>query len=125
MEKKGEEADGVTTYYGRNPNVRLLITDRKIDAQSIRIAWDRLFSETRRWQNDTYGTYQKRTNFTERGFIPHVSDTSLGVNNGYAHTWYEYIPPQLRGTKEKVPLLFYFHGSSCVPLYGASTRDLA
>lgn len=115
-----EESDGVTTYYGReNPNIRLLVTDRKTDAQTVRLAWERLFSETRRWQNDTYGTYQARPNFTEKGFVAHVNDTSLGVNNGFAHTWYEYIPPQLRNSKEKVPLVFYFHGGGCVPLYGA------
>ena len=114
-----ETADGVTTWYGRNPNVRLLTTDRPTDAETIRIAWNRLFSETRRWQNDAFGTYQKRTNFTERGFVGHVNDDSLDVNNGYRHTWYEYVPQQLRGTSEQVPLLFYFHGGGCVPLYGA------
>ena len=115
----GENADGVVTHYGKNPNVRLLTTEREMDADTVRIAWERLFSETRRWQNDTHGTYQKRTNFTERGFVAHVNDTSLCINNGCKHTWYEYIPPQLRGTREKVPLLFYFHGGGCVPLYGA------
>lgn len=114
-----ENTDGVVTYYGKNPNVRLLETERKIDAASVRIAWERLFSETRRWQNDTYGTYQSRPNFTQRGFTPHVNDTSLGCNHGHPQTWYEYVPPQLRSTTEKVPLLFYFHGGGCVPLYGA------
>ena len=118
-----EEYDGITTYYGTNPNCRLLVTGRAIDAETVRIAWERLFSETRRWQNDTYGCYQKRTNFTQRGFVGHVKDTSLGCNGGHAQTWYEYIPPQLRGTQEKVPLLFYFHGGGCVPLYGAEQSD--
>ncbi len=117
--KKGLDEDGVATYYGTNPNVRLLVTERKTDADSLKIAWERLFSESRRWQNDTYGTYQYRTNFTERGFVGHVKDDCLGINNGCKHTWYEYIPPQLRGTDEKVPLVFYFHGGGCVPLYGA------
>jgi poly(3-hydroxybutyrate) depolymerase len=116
---KGYEEDNVAAYYGKNPNVRLLVTERKTDAASIRIAWERLFSETRRWQNDTYGTYQRRTNFSERGFIGHVNDDSLMINNGCKHTWYEYIPPQLRVSSRKVPLLFYFHGGGCVPLYGA------
>ena len=118
-----ETADGVTTCFGKNPNCRLLVTDRPIDAQTVAIAWERLFSESRRWQNDTYGCYQKRTNFTEKGFVGHVKDTSLGCNDGYGQTWYEYIPPQLRGTQEKVPLLFYFHGGGCVPLYGAEQSD--
>jgi len=117
--KTGEDADGVVTYFGKNPNVRLLVTDRKTDADALRIAWERLFSESRRWQNDTHGTYQKRTNFTARGFVGHVNDDSLCINHGCKHTWYEYIPPKLRGSSEKVPLVFYFHGGGCVPLYGA------
>ena len=110
-------------YYGKNPNVRLLVSSDHIDTALIRLAWEELFSETRRWQNDTYGCYQERTNFTEKGFVGHVKDSSLGVNGGFPHTWYEYIPPQLRGTDEKVPLLFYFHGGGCVPLYGAEQSD--
>ena len=113
------EIDGVTTYYGSNPNVRLLNTRRPIGPDTIMLAWDRLFSETRRWRNDTFGCYQRRTNFTERGFVGHVHDSSLGCNHGHPQTWYEYIPPALRGTREKVPLLFYFHGGECVPLYAA------
>ncbi|HWQ98655.1 MAG TPA: PHB depolymerase family esterase [Clostridia bacterium] len=119
VEESSESVDGVITYYGKNPNVRLLTTERTLDADAVKIAWEQLFSETRRWQNDTYGTYQKRTNFTARGFVGHVNEEILGVNRGCKHTWYEYIPPQLRGTSEKVPLLFYFHGGGCVPLYGA------
>ena len=121
----GQTKDGVTTFLGKNSNVRLLTTQAEgpFDATALRIAWDRLFSETRRWQNDTYGTYQKRTNFTQRGFTAHVNDTCLGCNDGRPQTWYEYVPPQLRGTGEKVPLLFYFHGGSCVPLYGAEQSD--
>lgn len=112
--------NGIKIYKGgENPHVRLLEANRPIDSSAVRLAWDNLFSETRRWQNDTWGTYQGRTNFTERGFVGHVKDTRLGVNNGFAHTWYEYIPPQLRGSDAPVPLLFYFHGSNCVPLYGA------
>ncbi len=118
-----EESDGITTFYGTNPNCRLLVTDRAVDANLVSAAWERLFSETRRWQNDTHGYYQKRTNFTEKGFVGHVKDSSLGCNGGCGQTWYEYIPPQLRGTEEKVPLLFYFHGGGCVPLYGAEQSD--
>lgn len=118
-----EEFDGITMHYGSNPNVRLLLTDREIDAEILPTVWERFLSETRRWQNDVHGCYQKRTNFTEKGFVGHVKDTSLGCNNGFPHTWYEYIPPQLRGTDEKVPLLCYFHGGGCVPLYGAEQSD--
>jgi len=118
-----EEADGVRTYYGKNRNVRLLCSDAGLTCEAVHIAWDRLFSESRRWQNDTYGTYQHRTKFTERGFTPHVNDTSLGDNGGIAHTWFEYIPPTLRGTEDKVPLVFYFHGVNCVSLYGAEQSN--
>lgn len=109
--------------FGTNPNVRLLTTEKALDAHIFAAAWEYLFSEARRWHNDTHGCYQRRTNFTEKGFVGHVKDTSLGCNNGHPQTWYEYIPPQLRGTDEKVPLLFYFHGGGCVPLYGAEQSD--
>ena len=119
-----EEVSGDTTiFYGKNPNVRLAVSRQSLSAETLYSAWDLLFSTSRRWQNDTYGTYQKRTYFTSRGFTAHVKDSSLGCNNGFAHTWYEYIPPQLRGTQEKVPLVFYFHGVNCVPLYGAEQSD--
>lgn len=114
-----ESSDRVTTWFGQNPNVRLLETERGIDKDTVRLAWDRLFSRTRRWQNDTHGTYQRRTDFVFRGFTAHVKDSSLGCNQGFAHTWYEYVPPKLRGAGGKVPLVFYFHGVNCVPLYGA------
>jgi poly(hydroxyalkanoate) depolymerase family esterase len=103
----------------KNPNIRCFLSADALSAEEVRLAWDRMFSEARRWRNDTYGTYQHRTDFTARGFTGHVNDSSLGVNHGYAHTWYEYIPPQLRGRTEKAPLLFYFHGGNCIPLYGA------
>ena len=119
-----EEVSGDTTiFYGKNPNVRLAVSRQSLSAETLYSAWNLLFSTSRRWQNDTYGTYQKRTYFTSRGFTAHVKDSSLGCNNGFAHTWYEYIPPQLRGTQEKVPLVFYFHGVNCVPLYGAEQSD--
>lgn len=120
---KEEIEDNVSIHYGTNPNVRLVVSQDEISKDTVYRAWETLFSESRRWQNDTYGTYQSRTDFTKRGFTAHVKDTSLGVNNGFAHTWYEYIPPQLRGTQEKVPLVFYFHGVNCVPLYGAEQSN--
>lgn len=117
----GEGMDnGTVTEYmsAANPNVRHMVSVGPLSAGEIAYAWDHLFSETRRWSNDTYGTYQARTDFAARGFVAHVKDSSLGVNNGFPHTWYEYVPPRLRGSKEKVPLVFYFHGIGCVPLYG-------
>ena len=115
-----ENKDSYCLYKNtKNDEIRIFTTNHGINAKEIELAWNHMFSETRRWRNDTYGTYQKRTNFSEKGFISHVKDTSLGVNDYYAHTWYEYIPERLRGTTEKVPLLFYFHGGNCIPLYGA------
>lgn len=115
---KGQE-EGAAFFQGKNPEVRLFVSDKKITAGTVRTAWKKLFGKSRRWQNDVYGHYQPRTDFTARGFTAHIKDTSLGVNDGFAHTWFEYIPPRLRGTAEKVPLVFYFHGVNCVPLYGA------
>ena len=114
-----EEQAGSVTEYGRNPDVLLISNDFNVDAVTVYHAWNRLFSKARRWQNDTYGNYHHRTDFADRGFQAHYNDRSLGDNGGYPHTWFEYVPPQLRGTDEKVPLLFYFHGVNCVALYGA------
>lgn len=123
-----EDNGSVCFYRGENPEVRLFISDLPVSTETVLMAWNQLFSVSRRWQNDTWGNYHCRTSFTERGFIAHVSDSSLGVNDGFPHTWYEYIPPQLRecckgksdkGLPRKIPLVFYFHGVNCVPLYGA------
>ena len=106
-----------------NPNIRYFLTYHALDAKEVADAWDQFFSETRRWRNDTYGTYQKRTNFSKWGFTAHVNDDSLGVNNGFHHTWYEYVPDTVKQMKEPVPLVFYFHGGNCIPLYGAEQSD--
>lgn len=116
--------DGVNQYISKlNENNVHFVSNNGLNAEEVQKAWELLFSETRRWRNDTYGNYQKRTHFTQEGFVGHVKDDSLGVNDGFKHTWYEYVPEQLRGTNEKVPLLFYFHGGGCVPLYGAEQSD--
>ena len=106
-----------------NPNIRYFVTDHALCADEVADAWEKFFSETRRWRNDTYGTYQKRTSFSEWGFTAHVKDSSLGVNDGFAHTWYEYVPKKVKEMKEPVPLVFYFHGGNCIPLYGAEQSD--
>ena len=69
-----------------NPNVRHIVSELPFSAQEAVRAWDMLFCKARRWSNDTYGTYQKRTDFTARGFVAHVNDPGLGVNEGFAHT---------------------------------------
>ncbi|MGN0977272.1 MAG: alpha/beta hydrolase family esterase [Faecousia sp.] len=108
---------------GRNPECRLVVSSRPLDAATLRDAWAQLFSPSRRWQNDTYGTYQHRTAFTQRGFTAHVGESCMGVNDNFPHTWFEYIPPRLRGSADKVPVVFYFHGVNCVPLYGAEQSN--
>lgn len=84
-----------------NPNVRHIVSELPFSAQEAVRAWDMLFCKARRWSNDTYGTYQKRTDFTARGFVAHVNDPGLGVNEGFAHTWYEYVPPRLLRQQRK------------------------
>ena len=119
-------------YMGKNQDVRLFVSPEEMDADLVRKAWDVLFSRSRRWQNDTYGSYHHRIAFSKVGFEAHVEDSSLGVNNGFPHTWYEYVPPRLRelrregsiceittAVEKNIPLVFYFHGINCVPLYGA------
>ncbi|MBQ6451506.1 MAG: hypothetical protein IJJ29_06250 [Solobacterium sp.] len=94
-------------------------TEDELSAELVDKAWDTMFSETRRWRNDTYGIYQPRIDFAKKGYVSHVQDDCLGVNDGFKHTWYEYVPEKIRNTEEKVPLLFYFHGINCTGLYGA------
>lgn len=116
--------DDVTVFTNTvNKNIRHFVSNEGLTTQSIQKAWDMMFSEARRWRNDTYGTYQERTNFTEWGFEGHVEDDSLGVNDGFKHTWYEYVPEEVKKSDKKVPLLFYFHGGNCIPLYGAEQSD--
>lgn len=112
-------ASGSHYWNEKNPNVQFWLSRGGLSAETVSDAWEKMFSETRRWRNDTFGIYQRRINFTQKGFTKHVNDTSLGDNNGMPHTWYEYIPERLRGTKQPVPLVFYFHGINCVALYGA------
>ncbi|MBQ4253590.1 MAG: hypothetical protein II712_02055 [Erysipelotrichaceae bacterium] len=100
-------------------------TEEELSAQMIEKAWDEMFSQTRRWRNDTYGLYQPRIDFEAEGFVGHVNDDSLGVNNGFRHTWYEYVPEAVRNSDRKVPLVIYFHGINCTALYGAEQSGWA
>lgn len=127
LEERPSDDNVICHNNQENQNIRWFTTDRQINTDMVKDAWERMFSEARRWRNDTYGTYQKRTNFSERGFEAHIKEV-LGDNDGLAHTWYEYVPERLRNSKEKAPLVFYFHGGGCIPLYGAEQsgwHDLA
>jgi len=118
--------EGVSVYANpQNECVKSFHSTEGLSANIIEKAWDQMFSETRRWRNDVFGTYQHRIDFTAKGFVKHYEDASLGVNNGFKHTWYEYVPQALRGTQEKVPLVLYFHGINCVGLYGAEQSGWA
>ncbi|NCB32627.1 MAG: hypothetical protein EOM64_01875 [Erysipelotrichia bacterium] len=117
-----EEVDGCFENCA-NRNVRYWLKNDGLNKSTMKDCWDRMFSETRRWRNDTNGTYQPRINFTEKGYFAHVEETLPGTD--HSHTWYEYIPEALRGTDEKVPLVLYFHGINCNSLYGAEQSGWA
>jgi len=124
--KKINQDSNVTVHVNsQNECVRHFVSEDGISSKTVENAWDKMFSETRRWRNDTFGTYQPRIDFSSKGFTKHYEDDSLGANKGFKHTWYEYVPEQLRGTNKEVPLVLYFHGINCVGLYGAEQSGLA
>lgn len=108
-----------------NPALRFFESAAGLTADEISRAWDLMFARTRRWRNDIFGTYQERVDFERRGFTPHVASTELGLADGLPRTWFEYVPPQLSGTEEPVPLVIYFHGINCTGLYGAEQSGWA
>lgn len=108
-----------------NPCVRYYESENGLDAAELADAWERMFSETRRWRNDVYGIYQPRVDFAARGFVGHVDDTSLGLADGLPRTWFEYVPERLRETTEPMPLVIYLHGINCMGLYGAEQSGWA
>ena len=108
-----------------NPCVCYYESANGLSAEEVADAWERMFSETRRWRNDVQGIYQPRVDFTGRGFVSHVGDTSLGLADGLPRTWFEYVPERLRDSSEPVPLVFYLHGINCMGLYGAEQSGWA
>ena len=119
-------ADGVTCFANvDNPCVRYFVSENGLSASEVSRAWDLMFSEARRWRNDTWGIYQPRIAFDDRGFVAHVNDTSLGLADGLPRTWFEYVPERLRGTAEPLPLVIYLHGINCCGLYGAEQSGWA
>ena len=85
-------------------------TYETLTAEAVEAAWDEMFSEARRWRNDTYGLYQPRINFGEKGFQEFRK---------FDHVWYEYVPENVKASGEKAPLVLYCHGINCCGLYGA------
>ena len=108
-----------------NPCVRYYTSGRGLCAAELAEAWARLFSGTRRWRNDVCGTYQPRPDFEGRGFVAHVADSSLPLEDGLPRTWYEYVPARVRASAEPAPLVIYLHGINCVGLYGAEQSGWA
>ena len=108
-----------------NPCVRYCTSGRGLSAAELAEAWARLFSGTRRWRNDVTGTYQPRPDFEGRGFVAHVADCSLPLEDGLPRTWYEYVPAGVRASAEPAPLVIYLHGINCVGLYGAEQSGWA
>ena len=134
---KGERSDGAdarplehAVLYTSpvNPNVRHIVSELPFSAQEAVRAWDMLFCKARRWSNDTYGTYQSARILRPAAFVAHVNDPGLGVNEGFAHTWYEYVPPRLRGSKEKRRWCFIFTASAacrCTAREQSGWHDIA
>lgn len=121
-----ERRDGRKLYVQRNnPCVTHCVSGAGLTGAELELAWETMLSGVRRWRNDVFGTYQPRVDFAARGFVPHVGDGTLGLSDGIPRTWYEYVPPRLRGTTDPVPLVLYFHGINCVGLYGAEQSGWA
>ncbi|SFG13026.1 PHB depolymerase family esterase [Oribacterium sp. WCC10] len=112
-----------------NNGIRHFVSEAGLSEATLQDAWERMFSETRRWRNDKYGIYQKRVNFDDMGFMAHVDTDELHVPEdddfGIKRTWYEYVPVRHRGKRKKLPVVFYFHGINCTPLYGAEQSEWA
>lgn len=117
--ERSEPAAGVVCHRNVEKTCVCWFEGDGLSRETLALAWELMFSETRRWRNDTYGIYQPRIDFAEKGFVAHVADTTLGLADGAPRTWYEFVPEQIRGTSEAVPLVIYLHGINCCGLYGA------
>lgn len=101
------------------PWVALRRSNAGLSAEVLRLAWETMFEDVRRWRNDTYGIFAPRPDFAALGVVAHMGETSLGLTDGLPRTWYEYVPEGLRDSEEPLPLVFYLHGINCCGLYGA------
>lgn len=115
-----EAAPGVVGPASRdNACVRYFESERGLDAREVASAWALMFSGTRRWRNDTFGTYQERVRFDDLGFVAHRDDAGLGLADGLPRTWFEYVPPAVASSPVPAPLVIYLHGINCCGTYGA------
>ncbi|WP_321970575.1 PHB depolymerase family esterase [Paratractidigestivibacter sp.] len=90
-----------------------------LSAGEVARAWEQMFSVTRRWRNDVFGTYQPRTDFVGEGYVSHVDDCSLGLVDGCPRTWHELVPRSVAASDSPAPLVIYLHGINCCGSYGA------
>jgi poly(3-hydroxybutyrate) depolymerase len=88
----------------------------KLDADTIRYGWEKLFSKVCRPNSCKYGDMGPRTVRDDYKFIVHENDKQLGDNDGIGHTWFEYIPESVKAHPEvKVPLMLFNHGGADTP----------
>ncbi len=91
-------------------------TNMQLDAQAIRLGWEKLFSKVCRPNSCEYGDMGPRTVRDDYRFVVHENDTQLGDNDGIGHTWFEYVPQSVKADPEKkVPLLLFNHGGADTP----------
>lgn len=108
-----------------NPCVTYFEHADGLSQESVAAAWDAMFAQTRRWRNDVQGTFQARTDFSNPAFTFHDDDTSLGLEDGIARSWVEYVPKRVAASTDPVPLVFYFHGINCMGRYGVEQSGWA
>jgi poly(3-hydroxybutyrate) depolymerase len=90
--------------------------NEKIDVETIRYGWEKLFSKVCRPNSSEYGDMGPRTVRDDYKFIVHENDPQLGDNGGIGHTWFEYIPESVKThPEEKVPLFLFNHGGADTP----------
>lgn len=107
---------------GQNKNVCFVSDCRPLDSAVIRDAWNHLFAATRRWRNDTFGTYRRRIDFDAMGFVAHIDDHTL-VDDGVGRDWFEYAPAGASQSGRPLPLVIYLHGINCCGTYGAEQSE--
>ena len=95
------------------------VSDAGLSVDEVARAWEQMFSTTRRWRNDVFGTYQPRIDFVAEGYVSHVNDCSLGLSDGLPRTWHELVPASVVASDEPSPLVVYLHGINCCGTYGA------
>ncbi len=87
-----------------------------IGPAEIQYAWENLFSRVCRYNSCIHGEPGPRMVKDHYPFLVHIDDCRLGDNGGIGHTWFEYIPEQVKnGTAEQVPLLIFNHGGADTP----------